>query len=637
MLLLSLKNASKDFGIKSLFKEISLNIKHGEKIGLIGPNGAGKSTLLKVLAGIEILQSGDRYCASKISIQYVGQESLFKADQSILEAVLEGCGNKKELLIQFNQITEELAQNPKDKRLLKALGIVSEQMDIEQAWNLEQKCKEVLMRLGIKDLKKPITDLSGGYLKRISLASALVKNPDVLLLDEPTNHLDASTVEWLQNWLQKFKGGLVLVTHDRYFLDKITHEIIEVDKGSIQKYKGNYQTYLEQKLSIDNTFQKHEKKLKSFLRKELAWLKKGAKARSTKQKARIQRIERMQKITKTSNKKTLELSSLNKYLGSKVIEIENLTLSTNKMLFENFSYSFNREDRVGIIGSNGTGKSSLLNLIAGKIDPSKGKFSLGETVNLGYLDQQNKELIKDNLINKRVIDYIEEEARIIKIKSETISASKLLERFLFTPAQQHSKLSKLSGGEKRRLNICKILMKSPNVLLLDEPTNDLDINTLTILEDYIIEFKGCVIVVSHDRYFLDRTVNRIFAINNGLIERYEGNYTNYMDRKSRDSYLEKSDLNVLSQNSLKNEKSNSDKNIDYNVKSMPKRRSFKQNKELEEINKQLPFLEERKLILEERINNSEGNINELSHMLANTIKEINNHEERWLELSDIPT
>ena len=637
MLLLSLKNASKDFGIKSLFKEISLNIKHGEKIGLIGPNGAGKSTLLKVLAGIEILQSGDRYCASKISIQYVGQESLFKADQSILEAVLEGCGNKKELLIQFNQITEELAQNPKDKRLLKALGIVSEQMDIEQAWNLEQKCKEVLMRLGIKDLKKPITDLSGGYLKRISLASALVKNPDVLLLDEPTNHLDASTVEWLQNWLQKFKGGLVLVTHDRYFLDKITHEIIEVDKGSIQKYKGNYQTYLEQKLSIDNTFQKHEKKLKSFLRKELAWLKKGAKARSTKQKARIQRIERMQKITKTSNKKTLELSSLNKYLGSKVIEIENLTLSTNKMLFENFSYSFNREDRVGIIGSNGTGKSSLLNLIAGKIDPSKGKFSLGETVNLGYLDQQNKELIKDNLINKRVIDYIEEEARIIKIKSETISASKLLERFLFTPAQQHSKLSKLSGGEKRRLNICKILMKSPNVLLLDEPTNDLDINTLTILEDYIIEFKGCVIVVSHDRYFLDRTVNRIFAINNGLIERYEGNYTNYMDRKSRDSYLEKSDLNVLSQNSLKNEKSNSDKNIDYNVKSMPKRRSFKQNKELEEINKQLPFLEERKLILEERINNSEGNITELSHMLANTIKEINNHEERWLELSDIPT
>ena len=637
MLLLSLKNASKDFGIKSLFKEISLNIKHGEKIGLIGPNGAGKSTLLKVLAGIEILQSGDRYCASKISIQYVGQESLFKADQSILEAVLEGCGNKKELLIQFNQITEELAQNPKDKRLLKALGIVSEQMDIEQAWNLEQKCKEVLMRLGIKDLKKPITDLSGGYLKRISLASALVKNPDVLLLDEPTNHLDASTVEWLQNWLQKFKGGLVLVTHDRYFLDKITHEIIEVDKGSIQKYKGNYQTYLEQKLSIDNTFQKHEKKLKSFLRKELAWLKKGAKARSTKQKARIQRIERMQKITKTSNKKTLELSSLNKYLGSKVIEIENLTLSTNKMLFENFSYSFNREDRVGIIGSNGTGKSSLLNLIAGKIDPSKGKFSLGETVNLGYLDQQNKELIKDNLINKRVIDYIEEEARIIKIKSETISASKLLERFLFTPAQQHSKLSKLSGGEKRRLNICKILMKSPNVLLLDEPTNDLDINTLTILEDYIIEFKGCVIVVSHDRYFLDRTVNRIFAINNGLIERYEGNYTNYMDRKSRDSYLEKSDLNVLSQNSLKNDISNSDKNIDYNVKSMPKRRSFKQNKELEEINKQLPFLEERKLILEERINNSEGNINELSHMLANTIKEINNHEERWLELSDIPT
>tara|TARA_Y100001968_G_scaffold172779_1_gene158151 strand:- start:4392 stop:6305 length:1914 start_codon:yes stop_codon:yes gene_type:complete len=637
MLLLSLKNASKDFGIKSLFKEISLNIKHGEKIGLIGPNGAGKSTLLKVLAGIEILQSGDRYCASKISIQYVGQESLFKADQSILEAVLEGCGNKKELLIQFNQITEELAQNPKDKRLLKALGIVSEQMDIEQAWNLEQKCKEVLMRLGIKDLKKPITDLSGGYLKRISLASALVKNPDVLLLDEPTNHLDASTVEWLQNWLQKFKGGLVLVTHDRYFLDKITHEIIEVDKGSIQKYKGNYQTYLEQKLSIDNTFQKHEKKLKSFLRKELAWLKKGAKARSTKQKARIQRIERMQKITKTSNKKTLELSSLNKYLGSKVIEIENLTLSTNKMLFENFSYSFNREDRVGIIGSNGTGKSSLLNLIAGKIDPSKGKFSLGETVNLGYLDQQNKELIKDNLINKRVIDYIEEEARIIKIKSETISASKLLERFLFTPAQQHSKLSKLSGGEKRRLNICKILMKSPNVLLLDEPTNDLDINTLTILEDYIIEFKGCVIVVSHDRYFLDRTVNRIFAINNGLIERYEGNYTNYMDRKSRDSYLEKSDLNVLSQNSLKNDISNSDKNIDYNVKSIPKRRSFKQNKELEEINKQLPFLEERKLILEERINNSEGNITELSHMLANTIKEINNHEERWLELSDIPT
>ena len=636
-MLISLVNASTDFGIKNLFKNLDLHINKRERLGLIGPNGSGKSTLLRVLAGVEPLIEGERRCLSSLRIALVGQETSYDSEKSILEEVLEGCGEKRKLLLNFSKLSRQIAQEPHDESLLKKLGQASELMDTAGAWNLEQQCQDVLRRLGIRDLDKPVKDLSGGYRKRVGLAAALVSQPDVLLLDEPTNHLDASAVEWLQNWLDHYEGALVLITHDRYVLDRITTRMVEINNGEARKYSGNYREFLQQKVEQEQSEASTKKKFQGVLRKELAWLKQGPKARSTKQKARIQRIAEMQAKSNIQVKAKLEMNSMSRRIGKIAIEALGVGLSLNNDgnsldLLEDFTYSFSPEDRVGIIGPNGSGKSTLLDLIAGKRVPTSGEIKLGETVHIGYLDQHTNDLNLGNGLSRKVIEFVEEAAIRIDHGGKQITASQLLEKFLFPPSQQHSPLSKLSGGEKRRLALCKMLIQAPNVLLLDEPTNDLDIQTLSVLEDFLEDFKGCVVVVSHDRYFLDRTIDRIFNFENGNLRRYEGNYSRFLEQK------------ILGERN--NEKSKPDKVVDdsknknrIDIKLRPKnklrRLSFKETKELKELDIKLPLLEEQKMNLEKEITGSNGDITEISHQLAALIESIQEYEDRWIELSEL--
>ena len=636
-MLISLVNASTDFGIKNLFKNLDLHINKRERLGLIGPNGSGKSTLLRVLAGVEPLKEGERRCLSSLRISLVGQETNFDSKKSILEEVLEGCGEKRKLLLNFSKLSSQIAKNPKDESLLKKLGHVSELMDLAGAWNLEQQCQDVLHRLGLKDSEKPVKDLSGGYLKRVGLAAALVSNPDVLLLDEPTNHLDASAVEWLQNWLDHYEGALVLITHDRYVLDRITNRMVEINNGEARKYSGNYREFLQQKVEQEQSEVSTKKKFQGELRKELAWLKQGPKARSTKQKARLQRIAEMQAKPRVKVKAKLEMNSLSRRIGKIAIEAEGVGLSLNDKennldLLDDFTYSFSPEDRVGIIGQNGTGKSTLLDLIAGKRLPTSVTLKLGETVHIGYLDQHTNDLIQGRGLNRKVIEFVEEAAFRVDHGGKQITASQLLEKFLFPPSQQHSPLSKLSGGEKRRLALCKMLIQAPNVLLLDEPTNDLDIQTLSVLEDFLEDFKGCVVVVSHDRYFLDRTIDRIFNFENGTLRRYEGNYSRFLEQK----IFEEKNNEKKERNKIVNEsENNNEPAIKLKSKNSKRRLSFKEVRELKEIDLKLPLLEEQKIYLEKKITDSEEDISEISHQLAALIESIQKYEDRWIELSEL--
>ena len=636
-MLISLVNASTDFGIKNLFKNLDLHINKKERLGLIGPNGSGKSTLLRVIAGIEPLMEGERRCLSSLRISLVGQETSYNSEKSILEEVLEGCGEKRKLLLNFSQLSRKIAQNPEDEDLLKKLGQASELMDAAEAWNLEQQCQDVLRRLGIKDLDKPVKELSGGYRKRVGLAAALVSKPDVLLLDEPTNHLDASAVEWLQNWLDHYEGALVLITHDRYVLDRITNRMVEINNGEARKYSGNYREFLQQKVEQEQSEASTKKKFQGVLRKELAWLRQGPKARSTKQKARIQRIAEMQAKPKSHVKANLEMNSLSRRIGKIAIEAEGVGLSlhnknNNLDLLYDFTYSFSPEDRVGIIGPNGSGKSTLLDLIAGKRLPTSGEMRLGETVHIGYLDQHTNDLNQGSGLNRKVIEFVEEAALRIDHGGKQITASQLLEKFLFPPSQQHSPLVKLSGGEKRRLALCKMLIQAPNVLLLDEPTNDLDIQTLSVLEDFLDDFKGCVVVVSHDRYFLDRTIDRIFNFENGHLCRYEGNYSRFLDQKILEERNNETKKRAKIVNNSQNKRGQEIKLVSKNDS---RRLSFKEARELKELDLRLPMLEKKKIYLEKKISDSDVDISEISHELAELIESIQKHEDRWIELSEL--
>ncbi len=638
MTLISLITASKDFGIKNLFNNLTLHINEGERLGLIGANGAGKSTLLRVIAGLEPLSAGQRRSSSKLRLSIVGQEKVVEKGKTVLEEVLEGCGEKRELLLRFNELSEAVATHPKDKNLLSQLGQISERMDDAQAWGLEQQCQEILQRLGINDLHRPVEELSGGYRKRVDLAAALVTKPDLMLLDEPTNHLDARAVEWLQSWLDQYPGALVLITHDRYVLDRVTTRMIEVDQGASHVYQGNYTYFLQQKAAKKQSEASSAKKFKGVLRRELEWLKQGPKARSTKQKARLQRIEDMRKEPKKKSHMSLDIRTMYRRIGKLVIEAESLQATTTgskdaPILLNNFSYSFSPEDRVGIIGPNGSGKSTLLDMIAGRKKPTSGNIRLGDSVHLGYLDQLNNDLTSGKGLNRKVITYVEEAASEINLGNEQITASQLLERFLFPPSQQHSPLSKLSGGEKRRLTLCKMLIQAPNVLLLDEPTNDLDIQTLSILEDFLEDFQGCVIVVSHDRYFLDRTVDRIFSFEGNELKQFEGNYSSFLEKQR----VKEQKLNKTNPEKAYPSKLSKSNKVKSNLKNSnkPRRRSFKESQELDELNTKLPILESKRIDLEKALTTRGTDLTLLSQQLAELIEAIKNAEDRWIELSEM--
>ncbi|MEY3768222.1 MAG: hypothetical protein RLZZ11_1292, partial [Cyanobacteriota bacterium] len=542
------------------------------------------------------------------------------------------------------------ASGEDDTALLAELGHLNGRMDQSQAWDLEQQIREVLQRLGIGDTQRRVGDLSGGYRKRLALAAALVADPDVLLLDEPTNHLDADCIQWLQGYLQRFRGALVLITHDRYVLDQVTSRIVEVDRGEARSYSGNYAYYLARKAEEDAAELASEAKLRSVLRRELEWLKRGPKARSTKQKARIQRIEAMQEQPKRQSKGQLSLATNQRRLGKRAIEAEELGVwasdaaraSGASPLLQAFSYDFSPEDRIGIIGPNGSGKSTLLDLIAGRRQAHAGRIELGSTVKLAYFDQHSHHVLEGTDAagrQRKVIDVVKEAASSVELEGSTLSASQLLERFLFPPAQQHQPVSKLSGGERRRLHLCRLLIEAPNVLLLDEPTNDLDVQTLTVLEDFLEDFRGCVVVVSHDRYFLDRTVDRLFSFENGQLERFEGNYSSYLERQ-QDKSAGTNSGNAAAGSSGQ---APAPEAPEASAPAKPaatkiRRRSFKETRELEQLDAQLPQWEARRSELEELLaagGSDYAALEALSAELSELLARIARGEERWLELSEL--
>lgn len=530
MNILSIENLTKNYGERVLFDQVTFGVDEGDKIGLIGVNGTGKSTFLKVVAGLEPADGGKVTMGSGIRVEYLPQNPEFDADSTVLAQVFKGSSPVMKLIGEYEEALEEANLHPGDTERQKRLIRLSQQMDGQNAWQLESEAKAILTRLGISDFMAQVGTLSGGQRKRIALARALVNPADLLIMDEPTNHIDNDMVAWLEQYLHAYKGALMMVTHDRYFLDRVTTGIIEIDKGRLYSYSGNYSHFLELKAAREEQAEASERKRQNLLRNELAWIRRGAQARSTKQKARIERFEELsaQQVERRDGKLEMEVGSAR--LGRKIIELEHIHQAFgDRVLIRDFSYIVLRNDRVGIVGPNGSGKSTLLNIIVGTQVPDSGSVERGQTVKIGYFSQESSEM--DEAL--RVIDYIKEEAHVITTADGgSISASQMLERFLFPPNVQWMPIAKLSGGEKRRLYLLRILMGAPNVLLLDEPTNDLDIQTLTILEDYLDDFPGAVIAVSHDRYFLDRLVDKVFAFEgNGAIRQYPGGYSDYQEKR----------------------------------------------------------------------------------------------------------
>ena len=574
-----------------------------------------------MIAGLEPVGDGRVQINPRNRVVYVDQNPSLDPERTVLEQVFADCGEKMQLVERYETVSQQLEQQPDDQALLGELSQISNRMDEAKAWELERQCQEVLSRLGIRDHNRKVGELSGGYRKRLALASALVAEPDGLLLDEPTNHLDALATEWLQGFLQRFKGALVLITHDRYFLERVTDTIIELDAGQLRRYPGNYGAYLQKKAEEEVADAARQRAYRSVMRREIEWLRRGPKARSTKQKARIQRIAEMQQQSFKPAKQNVAMESASRRLGKTVIEVESLQRKLGeRWLIRDFSYSFSPEDRVGFIGPNGMGKSTLLDLLSGRQQADGGNVVRGETVVIGRFDQHSEDL-KPEL---KVIEVIQDVAERIDLgNGSSLSASQLLERFLFPPAQQHSPVARLSGGERRRLHLCRLLMAAPNVLLLDEPTNDLDVQTLAVLEDYIEDFRGCVVIVSHDRYFLDRTVDRLFCFQpGGLLERFEGNYSEWLDQQP----TRQNAVAIKTKPSAAKPK-----------REKPRRRSYKEQRELTELDTRLPQLEEQKAQLESRLAGAEyDTLEALTQELAGLCEQISTAEDRWLELSALP-
>lgn len=640
MSIFTLQSVQKDFGIKEILKDASFSLDAADKVGLIGTNGSGKSTLLKMIAGLEPIDSGQIIVNSGVKIVYLPQQPDLDENHTVLEQVFADSGEGMTLVREYEELSDKLAHGQGDAtQLMARLSTVSQRMDAVGAWELETQAKIILTKLGIENFEARIGELSGGYRKRIALAAALMANPDVLLMDEPTNHLDALSVEWLQSYLNRFRGALLLITHDRYFLDRVTNRIIEIDRGDLYSYSGNYSYYLEKKALAEESAASSQRKHQGVLRRELEWLKRGPKARSTKQKARIQRIQDMQAQEFKQGQGKVEISTPGRRIGKKVIDLTNISKAYNGCtLIKDFTYNFNPEDRVGIIGGNGAGKSTLMNIITGRVEPDSGTVEIGSTIHIGYFDQHSEDLLSALNENQRVIDYIKEVGEFVKTADGTqISASQMLERFLFPGNQQYAPIHKLSGGEKRRLFLLRILMSAPNVLILDEPTNDLDVQTLAVLEEYLEDFSGCVIVVSHDRYFLDRTIDRIFALEpEGNVRQYPGNYSVYLDFKKKEEEAEPSS----SEKTVKSEKQTPPPSpARSSPDTKPRKISYKEKREFELLESKIPEMEAEKEAIEKTLYNNPpsgfSEVQKLSERLAELTQEIDEATERWMELAEL--
>jgi len=526
---MTIENISKSYSVKTLLKNISFGISEGEKIGVIGINGTGKSTLLKIIAGIETPETGKITKGNRVRIEYLSQNPQFDNNVTILEQIFKGNSKEMTLLRHYQEVLETL-QNTYSETLNEKLLHLQDEIDRLNLWDLESEAKSVLTKLGITNFSQKIKTLSGGQKKRVALASALITPCELLILDEPTNHLDNDTITKLEEYLNGRKGALIMITHDRYFLDRVTNRIIELDKGQLYSYDGNYSIFLEKKMERLQLEAAMEDKRQNLLRKELAWVRRGAQARSTKQKARLQRFDDLTNQDGPSQQAQLDISVSSTRLGKKIIEFNHISKQfDNRYIIQDFDYVLTRRDRIGIVGPNGIGKSTLINLIRGSLSVDSGEIVIGETVKIGCLSQEIEEM-KPTM---RSIDYIKETSEIIETADGTkITASQMCERFMFDGHLQYSQIGTLSGGERRRLYLLRILMEAPNVLLLDEPTNDLDIDTLSRLEDYLDDFNGILITVSHDRFFLDRVCNKLFAYEKeGMINIFTGNYSDYLNFK----------------------------------------------------------------------------------------------------------
>ncbi|MFR1708388.1 MAG: ABC-F family ATP-binding cassette domain-containing protein [Clostridium sp.] len=631
MNLITLENIYKSFSEKPLLNDIKLTITSEDKIGIIGVNGAGKSTLLKIIAGVEQEDSGTITKMNGLNISYLPQHINFNPDDRVIDHVFNGSGEIMEVLREYEHVLEELKSNSDSTEIQQRLFKLTSKIDALGGWQIESEAKALLTKLGITDFDAKMGNLSGGQRKRVGLCNVLITPCDLLVLDEPTNHMDNEIIDYMEDILKKRKGGVIMITHDRYFLDRITNRIFELDAGELYSYQGNYSVFLEKKAERMQLMEALESKRQNLYRKELAWIKRGAKARSTKQKARIDRFEELKETSYKIDEEKMELNTAASRLGKKIIEIDDISKAFgDKVIIKDFSHIFTKEERVGVIGNNGMGKSTLLNIISGRVKPDKGEVIKGETVKIGYFTQENIEL--DGTM--RVIEYIKEVAEYITTNDGSkITASQMLENFLFDGTMQHSFISKLSGGEKRRLYLLIILMQAPNVLFLDEPTNDLDIQTLTILEDYLDRFNGTVIAISHDRYFLDRIANRIFSFEGeGKILELVGNYSDYKEFKEIQA-----DENVTTTNSNNKEKKTEEvKN--KKEKQVKLKFTFKEQREFDTIDEDIENKEEEISKIEAEINQCGSDFVRLQQLLEeqNRLKEELNHLlERWEYLNEV--
>ena len=628
MNLMTLENISKSYSEKILLKDISLGINEGEKIGIIGVNGTGKSTLLKIIAGVEVPDDGTIIKANRVRVEYLPQNPDYNEDFTVLQQVFKGTSSEMKLLLEYEETLTALSNNYNDNLNSKLISL-QEKIDALNLWDLESEAKAVLTKLGITNFNQKVKEISGGQRKRVSLASALITPCELLILDEPTNHLDNDTIDYLEEYLNSRRGSLIMITHDRYFLDRVSNRIIELDKGRLFSYDGNYSTFLEKKMERLALEASMEEKRQNLIRKELAWVKRGAKARTTKQKARLQRFDELvNKDTYTPDEK-MDISVGSTRLGKKIIEIHHISKKfDNKVLIDDLDYTIARTDRIGIIGKNGMGKSTLIKILNGEILPDSGHIEIGETVKIGCFSQDDSHMHPD----MRAIDYVKEASDYIETADGTkISASQMCEKFLFNSTMQYSFIGNLSGGERRRLHLLRTLMLAPNVLLLDEPTNDLDIATLNILEDYLDEFNGIVITVSHDRYFLDRICNKIFAYEGvGKIHIFTGNYSDYSIYREIQGIEFKEDVKESYEKTpSKKEKPKPSKKLKF---------TYNEQREFETIDSDIEKLEQKIENLESdsiKFATDFVKLQEILNEKANAEAELEHKYERWEYLNNL--
>jgi ATP-binding cassette subfamily F protein uup len=613
---LSVENLSKMYGDKVLFSDLTFGLNKGDKVGLIARNGSGKTTLLKVLAGIEEPDSGDVTFRKDIKVGLLMQEAHFEAGLTVLDAVFSSDSEIFKVVKSY-----ELAVLNEDHEALTDLYDAMERLD---AWNLENKVKEILGRLGLDRLDAKVSTLSGGQQKRIALAKLLIENPDLIVLDEPTNHLDIEMISWLESYLTTSNTTLFMVTHDRYFLDSVTNKILEIERGDMHVYKGNYSYFLEKREERHANNVSQKQKAQGLLKKELEWFRRQPKARTTKSKARIDAIDAIKESASIHTKEEkAKISTQMERLGSKILEFHNASKTYgDKVLFNKFNYKFERNDFIGLVGKNGSGKSTLINMMLGKLAPDTGKVVVGETVKFSLYSQDGLQ----GGMDQRVIEVIKKIAEVFPLKGgKTITAAQMLERFLFPRDMHYMRVDQLSGGERKRLHLVQVLMNNPNFLILDEPTNDLDILTINVLEEFLQSFPGCLVIASHDRFFLDRIVKHIFSLDYAEeIKDFPGNYTQYQEWKAIQKEQERKQITKVKEEAKKIEKTKT-------------KLSFNEQREFDTIEKDMPLLEKRKVALSEellKVSDDHEKIVKISAELTQIVDDLDQLEMRWLELSE---